>query len=43
MYTLQPISSSVPNPSGGQRMDDYAFRASGAAQQVAQAAPGLFS
>lgn len=38
-YTLRPISSSVPNPSGGPRTHDYAIRASGA--QAVQVAPRL--
>jgi hypothetical protein len=41
-YALQPISSSVPNPSAsGPRMHDYAIRASGAGALAMQVAPGL--
>ena len=41
-YALQPISSSVPNPSAsGPRMHDYAIRAGGAGAQAVQVAPGL--
>jgi len=41
-YALQPISSSVPNPSAsGPRMHDYAIRAGDAGAQAVQVAPGL--
>ena len=41
-YALQPISSSVPNPSvSGPRMHDYAMRAGSAGAQAVQVALGL--
>jgi len=43
-YALQPISSSVPNPSGaGPRMHDYSIRVGGGGvgAQAVQVAPGL--
>ena len=43
-YALQPISSSVPNPSASRpRMHDYAIRAGGVGPQAVQVAPGLLS
>jgi len=42
MYGLQPISSSVPNPSAsGLRTHDYAIRAGGPGGAAVQVAPGL--
>ena len=43
-YALQPISSSVPNPSAsGPRMHDYAIRQGGPGAQAVQVPPGLLS
>jgi hypothetical protein len=43
-HALQPISSTVPNPSAsGPRMHDYAIRAGGACAAVVQAVPGLLT
>ena len=44
MYALQPISSSVPNPSAsGLRMHDYAIRAGGPGWAAVQVTPRLLS
>ena len=43
-YALQPISSSVPNPSASRpRMHDYAIRAGGPGAQAVQVPPGLLT
>jgi len=43
-YTLQPTSSSVPNPSAcGPKMHDYVIRAGGAGATAVQVVPGLLT